>query len=197
MKRLLAIAIAGIVALVHPDLAPAQSPERTGSYRRLSWRGFQNPDGGFAPKVGQPSSLGSTSSAIRTLGYTGGSIPDVTKCIAYVKSCYDPTTGGFAPSPGGKPDVSSTAIGLMAVAALKLDITTYAEGAIGFFSKNAKAFEEVRMAAAGMESVKATSPDFPRWIAQVKEGENPDGTYEFGPGSSLARPARRSPRCSG
>ena len=180
MKRLLAIAIAGIVALVHPDLAAAQTPselERTAAFVAS----FQNPDGGFAGKAGQASSLGSTSSAIRTLGYTGGSIPDVTKCIAYVKSCYDPTTGGFAQTPGGRPDVSASAVGLMAVAALKLDVAPYVEKAIRFFSNNARAFEEVRMAAAGMEAIKATSPDFPRWIAQVKDGEKPDGTYGFGP----------------
>ena len=77
---------------------------------------FQNPDGGFATKVGQKSTLGSTSSAIRILGFVGGSIRDVPACIAYVKSCHDPATGGFAPTPGGKADVSSTAAGLMAVA---------------------------------------------------------------------------------
>ncbi len=184
MKRLLAIAFAGMVALADPSPAPAQTPaelQQTAAYVA----GFQNPDGGFSGKAGQPSSLGSTSSAIRTLGYVGGSIPDVAKCISFVKSCYDPTTGGFAQTPGGKPDVSTTAIGLMAVAALKLDVTSFTEGGIGFFSKNAKAFEEVRMAAAGMEAVKATSPDFPRWIDQVKEGENPDGTY--GEGVSLPR----------
>ena len=183
MKRFLAIVIAGMAAQVPP--AFAQTPgelERTAAYVAA----FQNPDGGFAGKAGQASSLGSTSSAIRTLGFVGGSIRDLPKCIAYVKSCYDPTTGGFVPTPGGKPDVSTTAIGLMAVAALKLDVAPFAEGAIGFFSKNAKAFEEVRMAAAGMESVKTTSPDFPRWIEQVKADENPDGTYGSGSGRARA-----------
>ena len=182
-KRLLALALAlaGLAALVPSALA--QSPaerERTAAYLA----GFQNPDGGFATATGRASSLGSSSSAIRALGYVGGSIPDVPKAILYVKSCYDPSVGGFAPTPGGKPDVTTTAVGLMAVAALKLDINPYAEGAIGFFAANAKTFEEVRMAAAGLESVKATSPDFARWIGQVKEGENPDGTYGSGPGQA-------------
>ena len=184
MRWLLAIAFASSVALARPAPAPAQTPaelERTASYVAR----FQNPDGGFSGNAGRPSSLGTTSSAIRTLGYVGGSIPDVPKCVAYVKSCFDPTTGGFAQTPGGKPDVSTTAIGMMAVAALKLEVAPFAEGAIGFFSKEARSFEEVRMAAAGMEAIKTTSPDFPRWIAQVKEGENPDGT--FGQGNALPR----------
>jgi poly(3-hydroxybutyrate) depolymerase/prenyltransferase beta subunit len=184
MKRLLAIATAGMVALVHAVPAQAQTPaelDRTAAYVAS----FQNPDGGFGARAGQASSLGSTSSAIRTLGYVAGSIPDVPKCIAYVKSCYDPTTGGFAQTPGGKPDVTTTAVGLMAVAALKLDLNPYTEGSMGFFSKQAKTFEEVRIAAGGMEAIKANSPDFPRWIAQVKEGENPDGTY--GSGTALPR----------
>ena len=182
MKRFLAILAAGMVAQV--GLASAQTPielGRTAAYAAA----FQNPDGGFAPKVGQASSLGATSSAIRTLGFVGGSIRDLPACIAYVKSCYDQASGGFAPSPGGKPDLTTTAIGLMAVAALKLDPTPYAEGSLGFFSKNAKDFEQIRISVAGLEAIKASSPDFPRWIEQVKADENPDGT--FGSGSGQAR----------
>jgi acetyl esterase/lipase len=184
MKRLLAIAIAGLVALAHPAPVPAQS---TGEMRQTAAvvAEWQNRDGGFGGKPGQASSLGSTSSAARILGFVGGSIPDVAKCIAYVKSCADPTTGGFATTPGGSADVGTTASGLMALAALKIDPTPYSEGAIAFLSKNAKTFEEVRIAVAGLEAIKATSPDFPRWIEQVKEGQNPDGT--FGNGAGLPR----------
>ncbi len=181
MKRFLAIVIAGLAAQIPSAHAQTHGErERTAAYVAA----FQNPDGGFAGKVGQASSLGSTSSAIRTLGFVAGSIRDVPKCIAYVKSCYDPATGGFAPTPGGKADVSSTAVGLMAVSALKLDANPYTEGTIGFFSKNAKAFEEVRIAVAGLEAIKATSPDFPHWIEQVKADQNPDGTFGKGPGQA-------------
>jgi poly(3-hydroxybutyrate) depolymerase/prenyltransferase beta subunit len=180
MRRLLAIATASLAALTLADPAPAQTPaelERTAAYSAS----FQNPDGGFAGQKGQPSSLGATSSAIRTLGFAGGSIPDVAKCIAYVKSCYDPTVGGFAPTPGGKVDVGTTASGLMALGALKVAPTPFAEACIVYFSKQAKTFEQVRISVAGLEAIKATSPDFPRWIEQVKEGQNPDGTFGEGP----------------
>ncbi len=185
MSRFLAsaIVIAGMAAQVSSSFAqtPAER-EQTAAYVAA----FQNPDGGFAGKVGQASSLGSTSSAIRTLGFVAGSIRDLPGCIAYVKSCHDQASGGFAPSPGGKADITSTAIGLMAVAALKLDTTTYAEGALDFFSKNAKEFEQVRIAVAGLEAIKTSSPDFPRWIEQVKADENPDGTFGSGAGQARA-----------
>ena len=52
------------LAILFSASASAQTPgdlERTAAYVAA----FQNPDGGFAGKVGQASSLGSTSSAIR------------------------------------------------------------------------------------------------------------------------------------
>jgi len=186
MKRLLTITIAalGLFFLADPPRSQAQTPldrEKTAAYVA----GFQNPDGGFAARPGGPSSLASTSSAVRTLGFVAGSIPDVPKCIAFVKSCYDPTVGGFAQTPGGKVDIATTAVGLMALTALKLDTGSYAEGAIAYFSKDVKTFEDVRIAVAGLEAVKATSPDFPKWSEQIKQDQNPDGT--FGTGSAQPR----------
>ena len=49
----------------------------------------QNPDGGFAAKPGQPSTLGATNSGLRVLKHVGGSVPDILGCIKYVKSCRD------------------------------------------------------------------------------------------------------------
>ena len=79
----------------------------------------QNKDGGFAARVGQLSSLGATNSGLRVLKHVGGSVPDILGCIKYVKSCRD-ASGGFAAEPGGKPDVVTTAIGLMAASELKI-----------------------------------------------------------------------------
>ncbi len=183
MKRLLAIAIAGLAAQAAPALAqtPAEL-ERTAAFVAA----LQDPDGGFAPRAGGASSLGSTSSAIRTLGFVGGTIRDVPGCIAYLRSCHDPESGGFAPTPGGKPDVATTAVGLMAVAALKLDVKPFADKAIEYFSTNAREFEQVRIAVAGLEAIKATSPDFPKWTEQIMADRNPDGTFGSGPGQPRA-----------
>ncbi len=141
----------------------------------------QNKDGGFAAKVGQKSSLGATNSAVRVLLHVGGSIPDVLGCVKYVTSCRD-ASGGFAAEPGGKPDVVTTAIGLMAASELKIASPEMVKEAIGFLGKNAKAFEEVRMAIAGLEAVHTPSPDFPRWLEQIEALRQPDGA--FGQGSA-------------
>src|SRR5262249_7054917 len=145
----------------------------------------QNKDGGFAAKVGQASSLGATNTGLKILKHVGGSVPDVLGCIRYVKSCSD-SGGGFAQTPGGKPDVVTTAIGLMAAAELKIANKATIEQATAYLGKNAKSFEEVRMAIAGLEAVAASSPDFPRWHEQIESMRNPDGTFGAGPGQAYA-----------
>ena len=79
----------------------------------------QNADGGFAAGPGQPSTLGATNTGLRVLDYVGGSLLDEPGCIRFVNSCKVPG-GGFAQRPGGKPDVVTTALGLMAAAELKI-----------------------------------------------------------------------------
>ena len=79
----------------------------------------QNKDGGFAGQGRSASSLGATNSALRVLKHVGGSVPDILGCVKYVKSCRD-ASGGFAPMPGGKPEVVTTAVGLMAASELKI-----------------------------------------------------------------------------
>jgi poly(3-hydroxybutyrate) depolymerase/prenyltransferase beta subunit len=145
----------------------------------------QNQDGGFAGKVGQPSSLSATNSALKILLHVGGSVPDVLRCVKFVKSCRD-ESGGFAQTPGGKPDVVTTAIGLMAASELKLADAGMIKGATDYLGKNAKSFEEVRMAIAGLEAVRGSSPDFRRWNDQIQAMRNPDGTFGSGPGQAYA-----------
>lgn len=178
----LLLAAAFLVAQALP--APAQTPrEREETARYIT--AFQNPDGGFAGTVGGKSSLGATSSAVRTLTYTGGSVKDVLGAIAYIESCYDKASGGFAPTPGGKPDCGTTASGLMALGALKIDPKPYTQPAVDFFAKNARAFEEKRIAVAGLEAIGATSPDYAKWTEELNAERNPDGT--FGAGATKAK----------
>ncbi len=166
-------------------VAWAQTPEElTQSARFVS--AFQNPDGGFAPSVGQASSLGSTSSAIRTLKYLGGSIKDVPGCLAYVRSCWDKDSGGFAQTPGGKADCNTTSIGLMAVAELKAAEPAAVDKAVQYLAENAKTFEEVRLAVAGLEAVQRKSPVLDAWKAVVLKDRNPDGTWGKGDGQAFA-----------
>jgi prenyltransferase beta subunit/pimeloyl-ACP methyl ester carboxylesterase len=145
----------------------------------------QNKDGGFGSKVGEPSSLGGTNSAVRVLKHVGGSVPDILGCIAYVKSCRD-ASGGFAPTPGGKPDVITTAIGLMAAAELKIADQATVKAASEYLGKNAQSFEQTRMAIAGHEAVGAKSPDFAAWQQRIEAIRNPDGTFGEGPAQAYA-----------
>lgn len=180
MRRILAVGL----ALLVPVSALGQTPTEMRETAALiqSW---QNPDGGFGSSKGAKSALGPTSSAIRMLKNVGGSIPDVAGCRSYVKSCFDPASGGFAPEPGGKPGVGITASGLMAVGELGTATDEMVSGAIAYFGKEAKQFEEVRIAVAGLEAVKKPSPDFARWAEQVNADRKPDGTW--GEGGSRAR----------
>ncbi len=177
-------AIIGCFALASGVCARGQTPAEFAQSAAFA-AAHQNKDGGFGPKVGEPSSLGSTNSGLRVLKHVGGSVPDILTCIRYVKSCRV-QGGGFAPAPGGKPDVVTTAIGLMAASELKIADQTMIQEAIAYLGKNAKSFEEVRMGIAGLEAVAAKSPDFPRWNEQIHAMRNPDGTFGEGPGQAFA-----------
>jgi acetyl esterase/lipase len=177
MRRFLPIL--AVCLIVVAPAARAQTPAelaQTATYVAA----FQNQDGGFAGKAGGPSSLGSTSTGIRTLKYCAGSIKDVPACIAYVKSCFDSASGGFAPTPGGKADVNTTASALMALSELKLATSDMTDKAVAYLTDHAKSFEELRIAVAGMEAVQKTSPAFADWTAKVNADRNPDGTWGQG-----------------
>ena len=137
---------------------------------------LQNADGGFGASAGRPSSLGATSSAIRVLRNCGGSIPDVLKCVAYVKSCRDEKTGGFAPTHGGATDVHTTAVGMLAWAELRLPSETMLPLAVGYLNEHVKTFEDIRIAVAGLEAFGAKSESFEVWTEQVKATANANGT---------------------
>jgi prenyltransferase beta subunit len=151
-------------------------------------RSLQASDGGFLPaRAGNGkavSGLGASAAAIRALNYFRGQPKDKDACIEFVKSCFDPQSGGFADRPGGKPGVVVTAVGLMALTALKLPADSYQEKAIGYLDENAHSFEEVRMAAAGLEAIHAHSPKTAAWLKQVAEMRNVDGTYGRGDGQA-------------
>ena len=145
----------------------------------------QNEDGGFAAEAGQPSTLGTTNTGLRVLDYAGGSVPDIAGCIRFVKSC-KVKDSGFAQTPRGKPDVVTTAIGLLAASELKIADRSMIDDALAYFSTNAKTFEEVRMSIAGLEGVGERSPDFPRWAEQLEGMRQPDGSFGEGAGKAFA-----------
>ncbi len=177
-------AVAGVGIVAFGLIAEANTPERY-SKTAAFVSSLQNRDGGFSARPGDPSTLGATSSALRSLRHIGGSVRDVSGAIDYVKSCRDAATGGFAPRPGGAADVRSTAVGLMAAVELLIADESLRKSVIDYLDKNVKTFEDVRIAVAGLESAKAVSPRFAEWIAVVEAGRNASGT--FGAGANQAR----------
>jgi hypothetical protein len=142
-----------------PSIALAQAPDAaTRKKETLKWViALEDPTGGFyaAPKepgsdVKPQPSLRATSSAVRAIKYLSGEVPNKDKHAAFVLSCFDPKTGGFAEL-GGKPDVAITSIGVMAAAELGIPKEKYAK-AMDYLKENAKTFEDVRIGAAAVEA---------------------------------------------
>ncbi len=137
-------------------------------------------NGGFVAKAdkaaGAPS-LRVTSAAVRAVHYLGGEVPNKRACQKFVASCYDQASGGFADMPGGKPDVFVTAVGIMAVAALKMPRQDYQAGVVKYLSENAKTFEDIRIAVAGLEAIGKPSVQAKKWLDQVEKMRNDDGTF--------------------
>ena len=145
---------------------------------------LQTSSGGFLPGPavkGKMPTLRATSAAIRALKYLEPgkmiAIPKKEMAAKFVASCFDKDSGGFADTPGGKPDVFSTAVGLMAVVELKMPLADYQDSAVKYLSENSKSFEDIRIAVAGLEAIKQDSPRASAWLEQVEKMRNPDGTY--------------------
>jgi prenyltransferase beta subunit len=156
-------------------------------------RSLQQPDGGFLSGAQDPksdtasqSSLRATSSALRALKYFGDDFPDKAKAAAFVKSCFEPKTGTFGDKPGAKGDIALTAVGLMAIVELKMKKEDYADQAILYLTLNAKGFEEIRIAAAGLEAVQEFPKIVKDWIKDVEKTRKPDGSYGEGTGQARA-----------
>jgi len=130
-------------------------------------------------------SLRATSAAVRALKYLAlkREIPREA-CVRFVESCFDRASGGFADTPRGKPDVVSTAVGAMAVAALDMPVKDYQKGIRAYLGDHVKTFEDIRIAVAGLESIHVVSPHQDDWLEMVIARRNPDGTWGKGAGAA-------------
>ncbi|MBL8798612.1 MAG: terpene cyclase/mutase family protein, partial [Planctomycetia bacterium] len=189
MKRALLVSLSALVWL-----APArgQTPEEKKATVEFMQK-LQSNTGGFLPAPAAPTdakaptpTVRATSSALRALKYFGGEARDRAAAAKFVENCFDKTSGGFADTPGGKPDVFTTAVGLMAMMELKLPTEPYVGPGVKFLTENAKNFEEVRIGAAGLETVNQRPKQADAWLEQVVKTANADGTYGKGPGAARA-----------
>jgi prenyltransferase beta subunit len=180
------------VCLVAASTAAGQTPEDVKATIAYVQK-LQTSTGGFLsmepkPNIRLAPTLRATSSAVRALHYLGGKTPNEEACKKYVATCHDPATGGFKDMPGGMPDVFTTAVGIMAVVELKMPLKDYEDGAIKYLSDNAKGFEEIRIAVAGLERLGKKSPKNDDWLKEIKKAsqrKTPDDSD--GPTSGKAR----------
>jgi prenyltransferase beta subunit len=188
MKRV-AFAVLCLAACA-PCLRAQSVEEKTATVTYL--RGLQTADGGFLPAAPDPagnrltkSSLRTTTSALRALKYFGGEPRDLKAAAAFVENCHDKLTGGFADQPGGKPDVATTAVGVMAVVEVKRPTAPYADGVRKYLAEHARGFEDIRIAAAGLEALGQKGPPADAWLKELAPLRHDDGTY--GEGDAAAR----------
>src|SRR5262249_53119426 len=146
---------------------------------------LQADDGGFRLTAGENSSLRATSSALRALRYFGGSPANPMACIDYVKSCWNEKEGGFGEHPDCPARVYATAVGLMAAVELKISPEPYADASVKYLGATAMNFEDIRIAAAGLEAIRQRPTEADAWIKTIEKMRNPDGT--FGKGDGQAR----------
>jgi prenyltransferase beta subunit len=171
--------------LVFLFCVPAQAQtadEKLATIRFL--QDLQTGSGGFLagpdnPKIKRPTvpSLRATNAALRALKYFGGQPRDLKASGRFVESCFDKPTGGFADRPGAQPDALTTAVGIMAVVEAKLPPEPYADAIVRYLGENAKTFEEIRLAAAGLEAIGKQTPQADAWLKQIADMQNPDGTF--------------------
>ena len=62
----------------------------------------------------------------------------------------------------------------------------YGPGAIKFLTEHVRSFEEIRIAAAGLEAVQGKSPKNQAWLNEVMKMQNSDGTFGKGAGQARA-----------
>lgn len=175
-------------------LAPAlgQTPEEKKATIEYL-RDLQIEDGGFLPAIPDPtgdkvvkSSLGATSGALRALKYFGGEPKDRAAAARFIASCFDRDSGGFADHPDAKPAVNTTAVGVMAAMEAGLRKERFRERAVNYLLDHAKSFEEIRIAAAGLEALSERPPQVERWLEQLAAMQNADGTFGKGDGAARA-----------
>lgn len=172
-----------ILLLITPEL-PASGSQQTISYVQS----LQTKEGGFriAPGNG-PASLRATIPAIRALKYFGGKPKDPQAIQDFVQKCYDPRTGGFKDNPSAKPDVFTTAVGIMAMQEVSTKKDELAlKKAIRYLTKNAKSFNDIRIAAAGLESAGISPAQAKEWLRYLQSLKNKSGTYGNGSGKARA-----------
>ncbi|MBI3909354.1 MAG: peptidase, partial [Armatimonadetes bacterium] len=179
MKRTLSGLLALLSLLAVARAAPLDGEKREATLRYIHQ--LQNEDGGFrSSAIAGASSLGATASCLRALNYLGAVPRHRQKVIESVRSCYDRSTGGFVETPGGTSDVRSTAMGLMAAAALAVPLDEWGKATTAYFTRHARRLADIYLAEAALDATGLKPPHAREWLAAFKATRNAEGTYGTG-----------------
>ncbi len=156
---------------------------------------LQRDSGGFAEakKADVSATVPATFAAVYALKYFGGEVKDKDACHKFVKSCRNDEKRQFSPTPGGEPDLQSTALASMTLLDLKRnrsgsDLTTVraAHDCFGIPEK-AKTLNDFRLFGESYQTgnlyLSGTFYAKDNVIADLKKRANPDGS--FGTGESV------------
>lgn len=169
-----------LLLVLLPSAALAQAPDAAKQETIKYLHRMQMPSGGFISGLPQDDvapvpNIRGTSAAVRSLKYLTGqpvkdAVPNVAEVTEFVMSCYDPQTGGFAGTPGVKPDVPTTCIGVMAAVELGVPREKFRK-AMDYIKEHAKTWEEVRLGAAAVEAwgVKDCPFDLKPWLELARK----------------------------
>ena len=111
---------------------------------------YDDTTGGYKPTQDGKPGLRATSAAVRATIHLGGKLANPDKTAKFVMSCYDEKTGGFA-EVGEKANTFSTSVGIMAAVELKVPKEQFKKS-MDFLKSSVKDFEDVRIAAAGIDA---------------------------------------------
>lgn len=165
MKRAAAILC---LVWVSTGFAPAQAPTPPDKQATVAWLSrLQDSLGGFAAdeKDATLPSLPATVSAVRALKYFGAMPPRGAQIIRFLLSCWNEGESGFAPRPGGKVDVRTTAVALMGLYDLEAaeQHQDMINKGLAYLGAHVKDYEDVRIAAAALEATKKPVPQIQKW----------------------------------
>ncbi|MFO0813051.1 MAG: prenyltransferase/squalene oxidase repeat-containing protein [Gemmatales bacterium] len=150
------------------------------------------PDGSYSSDIGNRfPNLANTSAALRSFKNLGAKPDEVSKTKAYIWSCFDTASGQFRDSPAGTPSYRTTAIGIMAVAALGERFTPADLSRLQVTLLKSDKPEEIRLGAAAIETLVLDgqlSKVPGEWQAKLtrvfKPDLLPDGSYGTGLGKA-------------
>jgi prenyltransferase beta subunit len=145
-------------------------------------------DGGYSIHPREKStSLGATSATLRALNYLHTKPQQLSKTKAYVWACFNKETGQFRDKPEGKPSYRSTAVGVMAVVAMRERFNDADRERVLKTLLGSNQPEDIRLGAAAIESLivdKQLSSVPHGWLEKLNATFGPllnaDGSYSRG-----------------